>query len=532
MTPGTTVGERLAESTMRSDPMRGSTGRRWVVVGLVLFVLALVFQGSRGLADPDEGFYSNVAMGMVTSGDWLLPRLNDDLFLDKPPLLYWSIAGGIALFGPNEWAARCVQGLWFAGTALLVGLIGRALWGRALGPPAALAYGTTLLPFLAGNILTTDTPLAFFTTLAVLCYWRFWTAESRSASWSWGLLWGLAAGLGILAKGPATALVLLPLGVHLLWTRGWRGLLRAEILLAAVIALAVGGSWYVTVGSLVDGAWSYWMDNQVSGRLWSHTYARNAQWWGGFEVYLPTLLVGGLPWTPMLLVRALRRSSGARGYERAKRDPRRLLLALWFTVPLVVLLLASSRLPLYCLPIFPPMVLAAVRSLAPAARSPFRSRTALALLVLWAVTLLGFKLGAAHLRIYQDTRRLARGLEAAGVPRDRLVVSVDAKTSALRFYGYENLANARLWNADYPFFVRWPTLETTLDRNRTIQRMALVCDHEQQGLVDQRLREAGFTCEVTRLKLKRSILDCERTPPQGEASPPPPRAAGPPLRPG
>jgi len=64
---------------------------KWSVLILVfaLFVLAFAFQGSRGVWEPDEGVYASTALSMFETGDLLIPRLNDNPFLQKPPLAYW-----------------------------------------------------------------------------------------------------------------------------------------------------------------------------------------------------------------------------------------------------------------------------------------------------------------------------------------------------------------------------------------------------------------------------------------------------------
>src|SRR5262245_28461078 len=63
----------------------------WPVLVLLAALLAFSFQGSRGIWEPDEGFYVNAALGMVRTGDWIVPTLNGAPFLDKPPLHYWGM---------------------------------------------------------------------------------------------------------------------------------------------------------------------------------------------------------------------------------------------------------------------------------------------------------------------------------------------------------------------------------------------------------------------------------------------------------
>jgi hypothetical protein len=78
-----------------------SARAQWVVA-LIAIVLAFAFLGSRGLWDPDEGRYTNVAANMVASGDWLVPHRNHDVgHWTKPPLTYWAIAASFSVFGMN-----------------------------------------------------------------------------------------------------------------------------------------------------------------------------------------------------------------------------------------------------------------------------------------------------------------------------------------------------------------------------------------------------------------------------------------------
>lgn len=81
--------------------------RRWWLLPLLGILLGLGFLGSRGIWDPDEGRYTNVALVMLDSGDWLDPMRNEDTgHWTKPPVTYWLVAASVAAFGRNPWAAR------------------------------------------------------------------------------------------------------------------------------------------------------------------------------------------------------------------------------------------------------------------------------------------------------------------------------------------------------------------------------------------------------------------------------------------
>jgi len=93
---------------------------------------------------------------------------------------------------------------------------------------------------------------------------------------------------------------------------------------------------------------------------------RNAQWYGAFEVYLPVLLVGALPWSALAITAVGGpRAAWRRLREQVRaRDRETLLLLYWFLLPLAVFFLARSRLQLYILPLFVPLALMASRPLA------------------------------------------------------------------------------------------------------------------------------------------------------------------------
>ena len=75
-------------------PFVPDSPRSWRVrlrssVVLFLPVLLLLLAAWRPLALPDEGRYAEVGRWMLSSGDWLTPRLDGVPFFHKPPLLYW-----------------------------------------------------------------------------------------------------------------------------------------------------------------------------------------------------------------------------------------------------------------------------------------------------------------------------------------------------------------------------------------------------------------------------------------------------------
>ncbi len=397
---------------------------RWALLaGLV--ALAFAFQGSRPIFEPDEGRYTDVALEMLRLGDWLHPALNHETpHYTKPPLLYWTVAASVEALGRNTWAVRFPNALAYLLTALLVVRLGRRLAPR--DPPLAGAvYATSLLPVVAMNIVSTDTLLTLWETLAMTAFVEARWGDARRAR-AWTVAGWLGFGLAFATKGPPGLLPLAALVAFLLADEGWRGLRRLASPAGIALFLVVGGGWFAVVVAQRPELVSYFLGGEVVGRIVSARFDRNAQWYGAILVYVPAFVVGGLPWTWTLArgaVAALRRlRSGGRRWLRA--DPARLLLVLWVLVPLAVFVVARSRLHLYVVPLFVPLALAAARRLAPAfaARPRHRWRAVAA----WALLLVALKGGAAHVPHHKDSRALAQAIRAAVPEPFDEVLFVDA----------------------------------------------------------------------------------------------------------
>lgn len=403
---------------MRLLPIRPA----WAA-SLIALVLAFGFLGSRGIWDPDEGRYTNVALQMLDSGDWLNPkRHHESGHWTKPPLTYWAIAASVAVFGRNPWAARLPTALAFLGC---IGLAWRL--ARRLAPgaevAAAVIYATLLLPHIAAQLITTDYLLAFLQGLAMLGF-----VESRfgdpARSGRWLLLMWMAFALAFLTKGPPALLPLLAI-VAYEWLvphpERSRLLSASGALLFAVLALP----WYIAVILGHPGLLEYYLGREVVDRFASNEFGRNGEWYGWIKVYLPALLIGSLPWTAALWrwlrgLPALLQRCGDR--EARVHNAAALLPMLWWALPLLVFCVARSRLPLYVLPLFLPIALAIARQRHSEARVLPRAS-----LLIWIVALLGIRLAAAHWPSQQNAAQWAEAIGQRAPFAVREVVFVEDK---------------------------------------------------------------------------------------------------------
>jgi 4-amino-4-deoxy-L-arabinose transferase-like glycosyltransferase len=402
--------------------------------GLLLIAAVLVYacalQGVRPIYSPDEGRYTDVALGMLDSGDWVHPMLHHEVpHWSKPPLTYWVIAASIATFGRHAFAARLPGALAFAFTILLMVRLGRRFVPRQPWLPA-LVYASFVLPSFAANLVTTDSLLAVWEALEVVAFVDLWWATTPTAARRARWLLGLACGLAFLTKGPPGLLALAGCLAFAGWSEGWRGLRRAlgwDMLFAFVV---VGGSWYALICLQEPGLLRYFLVREVVDRVATNDMHRNGQWYGAIRVYLPTFVLGTLPWLFVLAAAAWRHRRDA--LTRIRNNAQLRLLACWLLLPLTVFVLARSRLPLYVVPLFAPLAVLVARQLAPWTCGP---RWRCGLLAIWLVMLVLARAVPAWLDVANDDRRLAEAMHMQLAPLPHEIAFVDtAPRFGLRLY--------------------------------------------------------------------------------------------------
>ena len=77
--------------------------------------------------DDVDAVQAQIARNMLDSGDWVSAHLDGVAYLEKAPLVYWTMACSYIVFGVHDWAARipialaaialCLLTAWFGGWA-------------------------------------------------------------------------------------------------------------------------------------------------------------------------------------------------------------------------------------------------------------------------------------------------------------------------------------------------------------------------------------------------------------------------------
>ena len=277
--------------------------RRVLALSLAVAALYLVFLGRHGLHESDEGRYAEIAREMKDSGDLLIPTLNGVPHFQKPPVIYWSTAASLAVLGENELAARMVSLLAALGVLVLTYWIGRWWFDRTTGIASVWILAGSWQFFMLGRSLTPDMMM----TLLVdgrHCRVRLGQPIGGDREGALPALLRLH-GCGLRHQradgNPGTAVHGYRLAVGESSSRASRGRSTAWVAgLTLTLALALG--WFIAASLRHPELGRYFFEFELLDRFLSKTHGRSQPIW----YFIPVLLVGWLPWTPLFPMGLLR----------------------------------------------------------------------------------------------------------------------------------------------------------------------------------------------------------------------------------
>jgi len=314
--------------------------------------------GSIGLVDETPPLFAASARHMAETGDWLIPQVNGLPRYDKPPLVYWLMAGLYRLSAQahwdplGSWSAALPSALASTAVVLLLALV-TFWWDRRIWLLPPLLWGLSPLVMVWSRIGVSDALLTALLTASLLTSWlRF-----VGCRWPWWPSWVLLA-LAVLTKGPV-ALVLFGItwmGFLLLcrqsYTTPWLLITRRlRLLNGIVLCLAIALPWYLAAAwrdgsSFVESFFGYHNLQRFTAVVNHH----HSPWW----FYTALLLVSSLPWSGVLLLglgRALITTS--QRVNPAGRESLPQFCACWLLAVLVLFSCSATKLPSYWLPATP-----------------------------------------------------------------------------------------------------------------------------------------------------------------------------------
>lgn len=250
--------------------------------------------GLRPLFVPDEGRYVGVALSMLHTGDWLVPKLDGLPFFHKPPLFYWITATSLAIFGTHEWAARAAPFMAGMASAITLFWFMNQYASRRAAGLSVLLLGTFPLFFDAAQFASMDMLVGSLIAITILLLAHV-SQQLQSGKRATGIL-VLAyatAGLGMMTKGMiGFVLPGMVITFWLLWNRRFSHLYKLISLPGLVVFLAIVVPWFALMELKFPGFLHYTFIYQQFDRYLDSSF-NNPQ---PIYFYVMVLFGGLIPW--------------------------------------------------------------------------------------------------------------------------------------------------------------------------------------------------------------------------------------------
>ncbi|MEM6616946.1 MAG: glycosyltransferase family 39 protein [Pseudomonadota bacterium] len=179
---------------------------------------------------------SEMEMGFDEAQYWTWSLDPDWGYFSKPPLLAWMIWLQNVTCGTDEVCTRIYVPITHLFTSIVVFFIGKRLFDPTVGIVASAMY--LLLPGVtfSSRLITTDVPLLFFWAIGL---YALLNIKDRIYPLTWGLILGVAFGLGLLAKYAMIYFALCLLIFAAVSPEGRRALFSRGMALALFVTLLV-----------------------------------------------------------------------------------------------------------------------------------------------------------------------------------------------------------------------------------------------------------------------------------------------------
>ena len=347
---------------LNPERQAGASWTRDLVMLTLLFGLLLGFRlGSYDLGNPDEGRYAEIPREMVAASDYVTPRLDGVNYFEKPPFVYWCVAGCLKLFGPSEWSMRTVPALFSLIGILATYATTRRIYGRNAGLASAVVLGTSLLYFALSRILILDMVVSVLMSTTLFCF-ILGIREPAGQTRRW-LFYGLyaSAALATLSKGLIGVLV--PGAIMFFWLlllNQWHRLRPFYLPTGAALFLAIALPWHLLAASRNETWAHFYFIREHWERFTTTEHGRYQPVW----FFIPIVLAGLFPWIGFLWPALKENLAG--GLAKRKENADAWFFVGWAAFIFLFFSKSQSKLIPYILPVFPPLAVLIGNTLAQA----------------------------------------------------------------------------------------------------------------------------------------------------------------------
>lgn len=332
---------------------------------LLLIIIPLFSLGlsNHGLWSADEPRVAEIGREMTTTGNWVVPTLNQQPFLEEPPLYYGALALTFKAFGVSDKVARIPSALFAFASVLVVFFVANFLFGSQTALLAGLILATTGEYFRVAHTVIVDSGLTFFVVSSMGLFIIGYLSDSNRKKLLCYILMYVSCGLAFFTKG-FIGIVIPGLGIlsFLIIDRNLKEILKMRLWLGVLVFLAMALPWFVALWHQggTEHLEVFLLHNHlqrflpaglagtISGKASGHHHP--------FYYYLKEFPLGFLPWS-ILLVPVIFHAFSRPGRSNTPSEKGLLFAKCWFFAGIIFLSISSTKRTLYLMPIFAPIAM-------------------------------------------------------------------------------------------------------------------------------------------------------------------------------
>ena len=333
-----------------------------LIIGLLWGMIYFAGMFTPALLDDVDTIHAEAAREMLVRHDWVTMYTDGIRYLEKAPLMYWSLATSYSLFGISDWSTRLPLMLGVLALLLATYGLGRYAYGEIGGLYSGVVLATSIGPYIFTRFLIPDVLVGLWLTVGYYFFLRSLEEETPSRLTCWGF--AAVCALNVLTKGliglvfPAGAIFL-----YLLASGNLRHLLRLRLLSSTLVFFLIAAPWHILAaarnpsqGTVRGFLWFYFVNEHFMRFL-------NKRVPAGYDtvplfIFWGLLVVWLLPWSVFLPQAVLEVPMRLREWRASltRRQKANLMFLLW---PLVIVgfFSFSTRQEYYTIPALPGLAL-------------------------------------------------------------------------------------------------------------------------------------------------------------------------------
>jgi 4-amino-4-deoxy-L-arabinose transferase-like glycosyltransferase len=196
------------------------------------------------LLDDVDTIHAEAAREMLLRHDWVTMYTNGLRYLEKAPLMYWSLAASYEVFGISDWSTRLPLMLSFLALVLATYRLGSHAFGERGGFYSGLALVTSIGPYIFTRFLIPDVMVGLWLALSYLFFLRSLEEDPPTRLTCWGF--AAVCALNVLTKGLIGLIFpIAAIGLYLLLTRNLRHLAKLRIFSSTLVFFALAAPWHI-----------------------------------------------------------------------------------------------------------------------------------------------------------------------------------------------------------------------------------------------------------------------------------------------